>query len=328
MTDTKRMMSLVAGIAAFSLIASGISAGLWAAGTSFSTYIILIAFFPALIGGGVASWSVYRFFLHPICQLEETLKAVAQDPELILPPSEKQHLRGLAELHTQLEQLFRTIRSTLRQQQRLADVGQAVAKINHDVRNSLSVATLLADQLESNADPKIAKAGTLIVSSTKMAADMCQNMLDYLAEMPVPHYAEIDMHAFIEDTAKSYPIEMHYSGPTSLISDRLFLSRILGNLARNAVFAQASSLQFDIWQAGHLCIIDFSDNGPGIDAKRKSDLFSPFSASSRAGSGLGLSICLDLALALGGKFFLSRTSEAGSEFRLQLPAIPAYPPKG
>ena len=66
-----------------------------------------------------------------------------------------------------------------------------------------------------------------------------------------------------------------------------------------------------------LSIVD--DDGPGIPEARKAELFAPFVSSSRAGTGLGLAICLDLAIALGGKFYLSRSSQAGSEFRLQLP---------
>ena len=211
------------------------------------------------------------------------------------------------------------MRKTLRQQQRLADVGQAVAKINHDVRNSLTVATLLADQLEDSTDPEIAKAGPLIVQSTKMAADMCQNMLDYLAELPPPEFQMLDMAEIIADAQSSYPVTITYQGPDRFYMDRLFLSRILGNLARNASLAQAQNMQIDIWRAGHLQIIDFSDDGPDIPETRKAELFAPFVSSSRAGTGLGLAICLDLAIALGGKFYLLRSSSAGSEFRLQLP---------
>ena len=308
-------------------VGAGISAGLIAAQTPFTYTLFFAAFLPAITVGGGAGFAVYHFFLRPIQELQDRMHAVSQEPELILPPVQTQSLEALQHVHLQLEKLFQTIRKTLRQQQRLADVGQAVAKINHDVRNSLSVATLLADQLETSADPNTAKAGTLIVSSTKMAADMCQNMLDYLAEMPSPDYTEIDMPSFIEAFEASYPMTLGYSGPAHIICDRLFLSRILTNLLRNAVIAQATHMQVDIWSAGHLLVIDFSDNGPGIEPARKADLFAPFAASSRAGSGLGLFICLDLALALGGKFFLSRSNEAGSEFRLQLPAIPAYLPK-
>ena len=201
---------------------------------------------PAISGGYAAGWITDRLLVKPADQLYDRLRAVAEDPELILPPLQEQltdrlAYHRLADIHLGLEQLFQQIRIQLRQQQRLADVGQAVAKINHDIRNGLSVASLLADQLESSADPDTAKAGKLILTSTKMAADMCQNMMDYLAELPPARYADIEMQRFIADAQTSYPLDIRYSGPEHITSDALFLSRILGNLARNAVLAQATA---------------------------------------------------------------------------------------
>jgi len=281
--------------------------------------IIAIASLSGISGACLIQLILHRIIFTSLQQIATHLGQMMDDPELISAPIPRHQMREISALHHQIETVFVTMRKSLRQQQRLADIGQAVAKINHDVRNSLTVATLLADQLEDSTDPEIAKAGPLIVQSTKMAAEMCQNMLDYLAELPPPDYQMLTMQEIISHAQDSYPIKIDYQGPDSLFMDRLFLTRILSNLARNASLAQATTLQIDIWTAGHLQIIDFSDDGPGIPDARKSELFAPFAASSRAGSGLGLAICLDLAIALGGKFFLSRSTSAGTEFRLQLP---------
>ena len=92
---------------------------------------------------------------------------------------------------------------------------------------------------------------------------MCQNMMDYLAELPPARYADIEMQRFIADAQTSYPLDIRYSGPEHITSDALFLSRILGNLARNAVLAQATEMHVDIWQADHLLVIDFLITGLG-----------------------------------------------------------------
>ena len=63
-----------------------------------------------------------------------------------------------------------------------------------------------------------------------------------------------------------------------------------------------------------------SDNGPGIPQHLRQTLFRAFASGQPTGYGLGLAICLDMALALGGRLRLSRSTEDGSEFRLQLPA--------
>ena len=46
----------------------------------------------------------------------------------------------------------------LRQKERLAQLGGAVAKISHDLRNILSTAQLFADRIENSADPVVARA--------------------------------------------------------------------------------------------------------------------------------------------------------------------------
>ena len=98
----------------------------------------------------------------------------------------------------------------------------------------------------------------------------------------------------------------------------MMIHRLLFNLARNAGQAGATILNIDIWQAGHLAVIDVSDNRPGIAADMRQSLFRAFASGQPTGYGLGLAICLDMAL--GGRLRLSRSTDQGSEFRLQLPA--------
>lgn len=97
------------------------------------------------------------------------------------------------------------------------------------------------------------------------------------------------------------------------------LSCLFFNLGRNAKQAGASRLSIDAWTAGHLLVMDISDNKPGLSDAQRGALFTPFSSSNPARTGLGLSICLDLDIAMGGALKRSRTSPEGSEFRLQLP---------
>ena len=76
-----------------------------------------------------------------------------------------------------------------------------------------------------------------------------------------------------------------------------------------------------VWQACHLAVIDISDYGPGVNNSIRDRIFSAFTSGRSSQIGLGLAICLDLALALGGRLSLSRTSNEGCAFRLQLPAV-------
>ena len=98
------------------------------------------------------------------------------------------------------------------------------------------------------------------------------------------------------------------------------MARILLNLARNAATAGAGSISIDIWRAGRLGVIDVADDGPCIPQAPWTDLFLALRSRSRSrgGTGLGLAIARDLTVVQGGNLKLTRSTEEGSEFRLQL----------
>ena len=264
----------------------------------------------------------HKLWFIPLEKLEADMTAVTHDPELILPPAPNNGFSLSPIDHTRMTftSLSHSVRQSLRQRQRLADIGEAVTKINHDLRNLLASVTLVMDQLEESKDPQVKQIAPIIIRATEQASDLCQNLLNYMAELPPPRPSPIDMTELIDELRRQTDASIQYDGPTQIFTDRLMMSRILLNLARNATHEGADALHIDIWKTGHLAVMDISDNGPGIAPHLKDQLFSAFTSGRPAGSGLGLAICLDLALALGGNLRLSRSSPIGCEFRLQLPA--------
>ena len=97
------------------------------------------------------------------------------------------------------------------------------------------------------------------------------------------------------------------------------MSQILLNLARYAKNAGAARISIDIWRAGRLVVIYIADGGPGIPLEHWNSLFLAFRSKQRSGSGLGLAIPHDLAVAQGGALKLTRSTEDGSEFMLEIP---------
>ena len=152
----------------------------------------------------------------------------------------------------------------LRQHERLADIGEAATKINHDIRNVLSSATLVTDALISSDDPKVRRSAPHVVRSLEQAVDLCQSMLDYLVEVPPPKPDIIPMNEVADELEIATGMEVIYEGPSQIFADRKIMFRILLNLARNAGIVGATELKIDIWRAGHLGVIDILDNSPGI----------------------------------------------------------------
>ena len=125
-------------------------------------------------------------------------------------------------------------------------------------------------------------------------------------------HADFDLVTMFEEVKAATLLDINYCGPATMHADRSMMFRIMLNLGRNA----ASALSIDIWRAGHLAIMDISDNDQ-VFRHLWPSLFSPFKSRQSTSGGLGLSIARDLALAQDGILKLSRSSDVGSEFRIQ-----------
>ena len=95
-----------------------------------------------------------RLIVRPIGRVVEHMTAYRDDPEdasrIIAPESGARELR---EAETALHDLEVRLTAALRQKERLAGLGAAVAKISHDLRNLLTTAQLMADRIEASARP-------------------------------------------------------------------------------------------------------------------------------------------------------------------------------
>ena len=279
--------------------------------------LVMLASLPAL---GAAFWLHRRFHQHPMRDLLDTLMLIADDPTVIQTvPKSLQKTGEMQRVGAAVESLQRNMLRAYRQRERLADIGEVVAKINHDIRNVLSSATLVSDALMQSDDINVRRSAPLVMQSLEQAVDLCQSMLDYLAQTPTPQWEEFDLAALLVEIRQASLLTLHYKGPQMMHADRGMMRRIFLNLARNAGTAGATDLWVEVWQVGHLALVDISDNGHGIARDNWATLFSPFKSRQGGGGGLGLAISRDLAVAHGGMLRLSRSNRDGSEFRIQFP---------
>jgi len=282
--------------------------------------IIALTFIIGMIVIAPLYWFLNARFVRPLRLITGHMHTFSQDPSAIQEPIEAHgasaEIREIAQAFTSLTE---DIRRALRQKERLADIGEATAKINHDLRNILVSATLVTDTLSASDDPKIQRIAPHIERAISDAANMTQNMMDYLSEAKPESQTEFDLQEMVDNLAHDAKLDISIDGASTLYGMPNTLYRLLLNLARNAKAAGASALTIDVWRAGHLAVIDISDDGPGIDTTMKPQLFSAFYAGHKSNTGLGLAIAKDLSVAMGGELRLSRSSHYGSEFRLSVP---------
>jgi signal transduction histidine kinase len=280
--------------------------------------------------------AVRHYVVKPISRVVRHMTAYRDAPEDssgIIEPSNS--IRELRAAETALHDLQLQLTKALRQKDRLAALGGAVAKISHDLRNLLTTAQLLVDRIEASADPAVRRTAPKLVASLDRAISLCERTLTYgKAEEPAPVLADVALAPLLREVAENESLATEGRVPVTISAgtgiavradaDQLF--RVLTNLVRNAVQAIESSEK-----PGAVCIraarvgdrveIRVVDTGPGLPPKAQENLFQPFSGGARrGGAGLGLVIASELAKGHGGTLDLESTGPEGATFLLTWPA--------
>jgi signal transduction histidine kinase len=224
------------------------------------------------------------------------------------------------------------LRTALAQKTRLAALGAAVSKINHDLRNLLANAMLLSDRLEQSQDPEVRHVAPRLVESMDRAARLCAETLNFAhAEVVRPNKTRFALAPLLDEVGESLlgPGQAgirwrnEVRAEVMLYADRDQLFRVLVNLGRNAVQALGEGgglISIGAWQAGEHTVVELADTGKGIADAAQNHLFEAFSGSTRpGGTGLGLPIAREIMRAHGGDIALAQTGPEGTVFRLTVP---------
>jgi signal transduction histidine kinase len=264
-----------------------------------------------------------------------TFRDDPENPGRVLIASRRADEIGTTE--RELAAMQREIASMLHQKNRLAALGLAVSKINHDLRNLLASAQLVSDQLVELPDPKVQRFAPKLMHALERAIAFCQSTLSYgrVQEAP-PDRKHILLEALVEDVRQTLGLEGESTiGWIAAIergievdADQEHLFRVLLNLTRNAVQVLMTRAPNDPIRdqirvtgrrEGAVVVIEVSDTGPGLSPKAREHLFEAVQGSTRTGgSGLGLAIAAELVRAHSGEIRLV-DGTIGATFRLTIP---------
>jgi len=307
----------------------------------FSRNLLAMSLLLAVLTAALVYFALHYLFVRPMRRLTASLVAFHENPESsarIIVPSQRGDEIGVAE--RELSDMQRDLVSMLHQKSRLAALGLAVSKINHDLRNLLASSQLLSDQLSSVPDPRVQRFAPKLMRSLERAIAFCQSTLSYgrAQEAPPdrrmipiePVVAEVRETAGLANDASITWVNAIERGlKVDADPDQLF--RVLLNLVRNAAQALESRPSGDSGlhqirvtglREGAVAILEVSDTGPGVPAKARQHLFEAFQSSGRpGGSGLGLAIAAELVRAHGGDILLVEGT-IGATFRIVIPDRP------
>ena len=291
---------------------------------------VIISVFTAVLLYLGLRWVVIR----PLQGLSSDMTAFRRAPEEIgteRAPTRRNDEIGVVD--REFQNLQRELRASLRQKSRLAEVGAATNKINHDLRNMLSTARLLSDRLARSGDERTRVLAPTILNTIDRAARLASDAIEYVRDQPAPRLSTIDLADLVDEAGIALQEQGEDSNPNlvrswlnevsegcSARADRDLLYRVFVNLGRNAFESGATTVSVRSRTNGAYLLIDVTDNGPGVPQAVAAQLFKPFTIGGRAGgAGLGLAIARDLVRAHGGDIALTETGPSGTTFRFTLP---------
>lgn len=289
--------------------------------------ILVLSLIISAFTGGLIYLMLVMTVVRPIRRVTQSVEQIRDEPgswQRRLSPTPRGDEIGRAQ--NALSDMEEAVSNAFRQQEHLAQLGEAVAKINHDLRNSLATAQLVSDSLSRSEDPRVAKSLPRLERALERAINLASDTLKYgRSSVPQSNIQNVRLFDIAEEAAAealaafgevtfSNEVDLQAAAPV----DPDHLHRICANLIRNAAEAMDGQGAISIGFDG--AALSVADTGPGLPEQARANLFKPFAGSTRRdGTGLGLALSRDLARAMGGDLTLGETGAHGTRFVIVLP---------
>ncbi len=205
----------------------------------------------------------------------------------------------------------------------------------HEMMNSLTPIASLSESLEEMLRPNEEASGAVEVIKRRS-----RGLMDFveryraIAELPAPRPQRVRMARFLSDIDRLLGVTFLEKGitcrasvdpeDTTVTADPQLLEQAVINLMRNAADAvrDARPARIDVSCRTHegMVSVEIADNGCGVTQANRDQVFVPFFTTKAGGSGIGLNLARQIALAHGGQLAFRANEPRGSVFTLTLPA--------
>lgn len=299
---------------------------------NYSNNVLILAIIVSLFTGILVYLALHWMLVRPIRRVKDSIVSFRRRPEA---PTKLKLGRPRADeiglVERELARMQDEVRQSLRQKNNLAALGEAVAKINHDLRNVLATAQLASDTLQNVDHPGVQKVSRRLMTAVSRAIALCEATIRHgKAEDPLPERAIVNLRDLVFDVASSlgltedskFDFDCVIDEDIEIYADAEQIHRVLLNLCRNAVEVQGPEgrIEINVEQdregTSHIRVRDW---GPGIPESVRPSLFKAFSSNKAGGTGLGLATARDIVLAHGGQIGLEKTGPEGTTFMVCLP---------
>lgn len=200
---------------------------------------------------------------------------------------------------------------------------EMLAGVSHDLRTPLTRMKLQLEMLQDSPDTDNLKSDVLEMQQ------MVEGFLAFARGEGTEQSQITDLTALVQEVAgqmkrEGGAIDLHVEKPIMMPLRREAMRRCLTNLMSNAL-RHGQQVSVTVGQRKNIIEITIDDDGPGIPAHRREDVFKPFFRLDQSrnpetgGVGLGLTIARDVVHNHGGSLILSDAPEHGLRVRIHLP---------
>lgn len=216
--------------------------------------------------------------------------------------------------------------------ERMAALGTMAGMLAHDFRGPMTVIRGYAETLEAgdSKPAEVRERAALIVEMVDRLERMTAETLDFARGAGRLARRTIALPSLLEELASGVEMEVpdlvvlrHFAVPAAQTAavDVDKLHRVVGNIASNARDAMGGGgrLHLDAQVEDGRLILIVADEGPGVPAEIRDDLFEPFvTRGKKQGTGLGLAVARQFVEDHGGSLSLLDQGP-GARFRIVLP---------
>ena len=290
---------------------------------------LAIAFLVGLVVVGALALYFSRRITKPVQALSEAADRVAEGRYDVEVP----HVPGGGEIG-HLADRFREMAARLAESEELER--NFLMSVSHELRTPLTAIRGHVAALREGVvtDPEAAEESLGIVAEeAERLGRLVNDVLD-LAKLDARRFTvlteEVDMGRLLERAYSTFTEEarrrgIEYTqeaeGAPVIVSDGDRVLQIISNLLSNAFrwTPDGGHIGLELARQNGTVTVDVADTGPGIGKEERERIFRPFWSTDGRGTGLGLPIARELAVALGGRIELQSQPGQGSRFRLVLP---------
>ena len=239
------------------------------------------------------------------------------------------HFRDLTEAREEAQRL--------RLRERMEAVGEMAAGIAHEIRNPLASISGSAQVLGKvpGLGEKERHLSRIMVEESRRLSRIIESFLGY-ARPPDPQRGPCDLARTLEEVLTLFrnssevtaahrivtAIEPHGE---PIVADEKQLRQAFFNLARNAIQAmpQGGTMRIEAHPDGGVYVIRWCDEGVGMEPQQVQEIFQPFKAFRKGGTGLGLAVVYSIVSDHNGEIHVASAPGQGSVFTLRIPLVAA-----